>query len=138
MRIELIHEERYSKFTRDRNVPLELVPLEALPRGIGGIGQKHGAEATPRGLEAKLVAAHEGLVQIAMEEWTRSDAREQTQSLLICRVIGGKVSDLDGSQCGHDASQAGSSAGDHAHVLASVLRLLPPTMDNKQNTESGI
>ena len=109
MRVELVHDDGHLVAAGDVDVLGEGVALDALAGGVGRIAEQDGTDATADRLEFEGVGTHCGLVGIAVEIDARSDALEQTQSLLVRGVVGREEADLWCEEAGKRVSMVGGN-----------------------------
>ena len=125
MRVELVDEERAAKLSGEPNPPGQLRSLDHFPGGIARIGEEQRREPAAGDLSLEIVEA-EVVSSLAIEgDWNRGEELEDVEQLLVRRVVGEEVTEIDFAERGDGPGQRGPASATDADVAFGVARLFP-------------
>src|SRR5690242_16477353 len=101
---------------------IELLAGHELARGIARVREQERGEASTKDFAAKILRG-EAVAAIALEEDRNArEGLEDVEELLVGRVVGQEVSEIDAPEARCCPRERRSTAAGDAHVLRRVLR----------------
>jgi len=129
VRVELVDQQRRVLLAGHGDPAGQIVTLDQLAGGVAGVRQQQRRQAPPVHL-APQILHREAVAAFALQQDGDGGERlEDVQQLLVGRVVGQEVAQVDVPQAGRGAGQRGAAAARHADVLGRVLRLHPPAVE---------
>ena len=123
MRIELVDEQRALQLAREAHPAGQFLVPDQLSGRVAGIGDEQRGEAAALHLAAQVLD-REGVAALAFQQDGDGGERaKDVQQLLVRRVVGQEMAQVDVAQRGRGAGQRSAPAAADGDVLGRVLGL---------------